>query len=760
MRAIAEGKEQLPAREKGRNLKRLLEETTPEKEKGNARDEVVLLDEEAEPVRFQFVEEDDSGSLEGALKTVADGSPIPVRRARMFKTGVDPKNKDVMIHDPLGQSYRTGDGGVVKINLGKLIMRPVTAQEVAGRKHMDGKKQPIDEKCYKCLLPRPDNPQHPTFIHVGANTGNITAHCKTYHAPVLEALARIIEETPKDEAKYRCEQFIASLPAPVPGGVANWLRGAGTYDVSNELLCLIWFLDANIAFAQFDNPFFRQLIVSLAGRTFPSSYTMVEKWLPALYSFAVKEMVNFLGRCRSFFTSFDGWSRFGQRFLSQSYHCIDPKAFEYRILPLDFIYCQTPHWSQVIAASLMERQERWTSGLDPEPIAAGGIADGASDVQKAGSLTYGSAEDGGDMSTCQNHKLKAAYEALERESPVFKASIDALASLFVAVSNSANVNESLRAFQDANDLSTAALYVYNDTRWEGRVKLLECAWKLRKSLPVLKGFADAHSIGQDCAGFLTEPFFEQVAMYHKYLAIVDDVSNLFQTQQFPTGHLVMLAYVELENLLLPSEDLAPSESEFRKAVRAAVREKLVAPITSRANAFAKAALFHPDICRFLQHGGLEDDVFQSCVEAVKEDIAALSGEKTPATKLACFTFDVYLEECASRPQAEFPGFSMLKKSGLYGTSFWRGVAHETGSPFHTLLPLAAMLLALPAGESHNEFVFSASGRVLTRDRNSLSPLRLEQITVLVMFIRNFGWSHAEMMDWLRQSLAKVTQGLK
>ena len=42
MRAIAEGKEQLPAREKGRNLKRLLEETTPEKEKGNARDEVVF----------------------------------------------------------------------------------------------------------------------------------------------------------------------------------------------------------------------------------------------------------------------------------------------------------------------------------------------------------------------------------------------------------------------------------------------------------------------------------------------------------------------------------------------------------------------------------------------------------------------------------------------------------------------------------------------------------------------------------------------
>jgi hypothetical protein len=368
MRAIAEGKEQLPAREKGRSLKRLLEETTPEKEKGNAPDEVVLLDEEAEPVRFQFVEEDDSGSLEGALKTVGDGSPIPVRRARVFKTGVDPKNKDVMIHDPLGQSYRTGDGGVVKINLGKLIMRPVTGQEVAGRKHMDGKKQPIDEKCYKCLLPRPDNPQHPTFIHVGANTGNITAHCKTYHAPVLEALARIIEETPKDEAKYRCEQFIASLPAPVPGGVANWLRGAGTDDVSNELLCLIWFLDANIAFAQFDNPLFHQLVRDLGVRQFPSSTTMVERVLPILYRFAVEHMVDCLKRCRSFFTSFDGWSKFGERFVSQSYHLIDPALFEYRILALDFIHVQTSHWSEVLAGALQERQECWTAGLEPEPI--------------------------------------------------------------------------------------------------------------------------------------------------------------------------------------------------------------------------------------------------------------------------------------------------------------------------------------------------------------------------------------------------------
>jgi hypothetical protein len=33
---------------------------------------------------------------------------------------------------------------------------------------------------------------------------------------------------------------------------------------------------------------------------------------------------------------------------------------------------------------------------------------------------------------------------------------------------------------------------------------------------------------------------------------------------------------------------------------------------------------------------------------------------------------------------------------------------------------------------------SAAGRILTDDRNSMSPVRLEQVTVIVMFLRNAG----------------------
>jgi hypothetical protein len=34
-------------------------------------------------------------------------------------------------------------------------------------------------------------------------------------------------------------------------------------------------------------------------------------------------------------------------------------------------------------------------------------------------------------------------------------------------------------------------------------------------------------------------------------------------------------------------------------------------------------------------------------------------------------------------------------------------------------------------------------------------MRLEQVTVLVMFIRNFGWSQRNLMEWLNKALAEV-----
>lgn len=141
------------------------------------------------------------------------------------------------------------------------------------------------------------------------------------------------------------------------------------------------------------------------------------------------------------------------------------------------------------------------------------------------------------------------------------------------------------------------------------------------------------------------------------------------------------------------------------------------------------------------------------------DIDALSGENTTTTQMTKMIFDVYVKACKDRPAAIFQGFDQLKERGVYGEtdamSYWRGIGSDVGNPLASLIPIASMLLALPAGESHNEFVFSSSGRVFTRDRNSMSAMRLEQVTVLVMFIRNFGWSQKQLMQWLDKASLDV-----
>jgi hypothetical protein len=317
---------------------------------------VELFEEEKEE-RFVFVDNDDEGGLRTPPREQSP-EPQPLRKKRTFKLGTNSKNKDLEIVDPFGQVYKADDG-MIKINLGKFLLRPVTEEEINSKRYRDPNGVPIDDKCWRCLLPRFQPEAHPEFVRVGTNTGNLTKHCTTYHQPILDALARVIEETPKADAKYACEQLIMNTPAPSgQASLDGFLKlNKNTAEVSNELLCLIWFLDANISFHQFDNPLFRQLIHDLGGRQFHSSFTQVERVLPVLYSYAVNEMVQCLQQCRSFYTSFDGWSKYGERFVSQSYHCINPSSFEYRILALDFIHCQTAHYAEVLAGILQERQE-------------------------------------------------------------------------------------------------------------------------------------------------------------------------------------------------------------------------------------------------------------------------------------------------------------------------------------------------------------------------------------------------------------------
>jgi hypothetical protein len=78
------------------------------------------------------VEGDNEGQLVSPRRTVAvdERETPPTRKKKVYKTGPDPKNKDLQIEDSRGKMFNASDG-TVKINLAKLILRPVTELEIA-----------------------------------------------------------------------------------------------------------------------------------------------------------------------------------------------------------------------------------------------------------------------------------------------------------------------------------------------------------------------------------------------------------------------------------------------------------------------------------------------------------------------------------------------------------------------------------------------------------------------------------------------------
>lgn len=260
-------------------------------------------EEEAAEVRFELVGEDNEGDM-----LVADtGGPGKKknRKKHVVHVGQDSKDSNLFIVDKNGTRYKVAEDGVVRINLAKCILCPATEEELSAglQGGKDGAK--IVDGYWRCLVPSAD-PGHNKWVLIGTHTGNLGKHAKVNHQPVMDALERLIRETPKEQASYVLSQYVNNL-APPKNKLTRFF-GRDNDQIEVETLMLIWFLDANIAFAQFDNPLFHKLTLLLGGRVYPSSTTMVESILPVLYRFAIETMLEWLATVVSFFNSFDCWS--------------------------------------------------------------------------------------------------------------------------------------------------------------------------------------------------------------------------------------------------------------------------------------------------------------------------------------------------------------------------------------------------------------------------------------------------------------------
>jgi hypothetical protein len=153
-----------------------------------------------------------------------------------------------------------------------------------------------------------------------------------------------------------------------------------------------------------------------------------------------------------FFTTADGFSRFGVSFVSQNYHMIVPSTFSFVIVCLDVIPFLGKKFAEPLAGALKERQNHWTQDFAPEPIVAGCVTDGESKFQAAAKLINVN-----DYARCNNHLLKAVYEDLTEMNDQFKADFDAIVKMLQFVSVQRNISKRLAAYQRRHDLDELAL---------------------------------------------------------------------------------------------------------------------------------------------------------------------------------------------------------------------------------------------------------------------------------------------------------------
>ncbi len=693
---------------------------------------------------YVFVDEDSVGDVQSPPVKL----PVVVVNRREKKVGKVAKAPDDFIVNN-GGKWLLAVNGRVQINLAKFILVRVTEETIADcakRKVVDYEKSPIGAEHYQCLLD--GGSAHQEFIKVGKNTGNLKKHCEAHHELQIASIERLVAETPKEETAVKVREFILGINVPSTDLRKHFVRRDRTSE-TQEISCFVWFLDAQLPFTQFDCPLFENILTTM-GFQFAGSKTLVESLLPFVYSFAISQQVQFLKKCVAFTTSYDGWSRFGNKFVSQNYHCIEPSTFEFRIMCLDLIPLSVEHYSEVIAGCLRYRQDQWTAGS--KVIAAIGVSDSAANMRAASRMLYE------DFERCQNHRLKKIYEEGEKESGQYLKDFNCIAELCQFVGGNGNAADVLRVFQHTHTLSELSVVMFNATRWEGRFLTVKRFYELRESLVALEQLPLVVELRGNVPDFLKGPFFGRLKHYLFFLTEMNDVSLLYQSQKFPTGCLVPLSVHYLQKLFQPQIDAVVPKYlfDFKSSFLRAVEKIFVAAILGQSNNFLKAALFHPGIGKYLPTF-VSEEVLADCWDAVEVDIGTISKERD-FTDIALKKYRIWLQDNVPMPMPDIV-IAHLKIGGSFAgidpLAFWKEIANDRtnanvfGGSF--LLPVASMVLALPAGESVDEFTFSSTQRTLTVDRNSLSPTHLEQMTIVRMFIRNFGWSPKDLAVWLEKA---------
>lgn len=776
--------------EVGEALEKDLEEDQDREGHENERDSDDEVDMESDlnaaksaRVKLLFTDQDDDGEdySRRSSKSNFKKPKKPPAKAPKKKTQKD--NDVVRIHKRASPIYRP-DGVVVYVNVAKFALKKVTPEILAEAGRAD-----LTDGHYECLVPARDN-SHDQFLSVGSSTANLMRHMERHHDIELDALKQLVLHSPKDEIEIRCLALINEWKKPTtdpstPKAAQKDIRGflarrASKEQVSAEASAVMWFIDAQIPFAQFDNDLFKRFCLSMGQiqNTQPllaSSKTMVDSILPGLYRHCVDLMLCEMKDWRGFFVTFDGWTRYRRRFISQTYHGISCSTFKYSHFLLDLVNMITPKFTQTLMSVLKIRQEHWTKAM-PDLILAGGVADADSKMQAAGKALL--EDDCDDMQRCMCHQLQLVWRDV-RSSGTCGKDLEALEGVVQFVQSNLTISDALKIYQVANDIEELTVVLGNDTRWEGDLLCLRRAIAMRDSLAQLNTLKAVESFRRQVPDFLTSSFFERLEDYCRVMEPLNLASKLFQTRAFPTGCLVPAVVFALYDELDVCEPEKPHIQDLKLKLQDRMKHRVLWIVQHEVGCpegacqchpslFLRSALLHPGAWAWLKKKKLIDEDLQRRVqEAVIDESlnlckvppnlneADLSKHRTREKVRLKLSMEEYLDGVERlEPEKEFPWTELLKTGSISGEShmeFWRRIAcspPDQNSYMKGLLGVAALLLALPASEAVDESTFSSTGGTLTKFRVTLRAEVIEQMTVVRMFVLSNGISMPKFDEWV------------
>ena len=281
LRAIAAGEVELGNRARERSA--AVEAAVQGSKRDREEEEEAAEAEDPYAAAVANAEEGDEGEVQPA--------PTPTKKRKKSKQGW--VGADHQVWHVSGKKPPITCGGgedmLVQINLSKEMLRPATDQDlVIYRKKKGGNKALSKDDLWVCRLSSGESSKpHQAMVLANAmHRTNLDSHVAHQHPKFLERLQEHIQTLAPADVLRGVKNFIADSTGP-PTGPGTLFQYFARKDkitpkqIAVELRVIIWFIDAQIAFNQLDNPLFRQVLRS-AGVDQPSSRTtIINTFLPS-----------------------------------------------------------------------------------------------------------------------------------------------------------------------------------------------------------------------------------------------------------------------------------------------------------------------------------------------------------------------------------------------------------------------------------------------------------------------------------------------